>query len=89
MEVPKDQCLGHIRDAADGCFVLLHSEMLRSLQTLFAIGLTAGLVQALGVIFSILAFKEAPTQRELDSLLSEEAKRLNESWTQSSSIQKE
>ena len=89
MEVPPNICLSHIRDAADGCYDLLYSEMLRSLQILFAIGLAGGVIQAFGIIFSMLAFKEAPSQQELDSLLSEEARRLNDSWTVSTSVQKD
>jgi len=86
MEVPVGMCLVLIKDAADGCKPILVEDLIWSLRLVFIVGLVAAFVQAVGLIFGILTYRDAPSQYELDELLSEEAKKLNESWQ--TSIQK-
>jgi len=81
MAVPPLSCPLALPGAADGCHDILRGELIWSMGVVIIVGLFATFVQCLGLVFAVLAYKEAPTQQERDQLLSEEAKRLNDSWT--------
>ena len=89
MAVPPMSCEVLIPNAKSGCVEELTAAMKDQLRTVIILGLVASSVQALGLVFAILAYKEAPTQQERDHLLSEEARRLNETWTTGSTLPSE